>query len=142
MKKVLTNGLFLLALFGLAAYATQGNQSTMHFSRGPTVPNLYVSVISHTSTVIEFKIRANFGGIHLYHLILDGDEPLSEGWYPTSRVQTEAYTVKMKAKKKRVFEPGKKYRLCLGYQSPELVYARSSNNYQCLVDYEFVLEEQ
>jgi hypothetical protein len=142
MKKVLINGLFLLALCGLAANASQENKSKMHFYRGPAVPNLYIAVISHTSTVIEFKIRAYFGGTHLYHLVLDGDEPLSEGWYPTSRVQTESYTVKMKAKKKRVFEPGKKYRLCIGDQSPELVYARSSNNYQCIVEYEFVLDEQ
>lgn len=139
MKKILINALFFMALLGFVSCASQGPKAKMHFYHGMTVPDIFVSVVSHTSEVIEFKIRAKFAEKHLYHLILDGDEPISEGWFPTARVQTESYTVKMKAKKGCHFQQGKAYRLCIGIESPEYVYIKSSN-YPCLVDYEFVLD--
>jgi hypothetical protein len=139
MKKILINGLVFLALQGFLSCTSQGTRPKMQFYHGLTVANLYVSVVRHTSEVIVFEIRARVPGKDLYHLVLDGNEPLSEGWFPTGRVQTESYTVQMKAKKGCVFQPGKKYRLCIGTESPESVYVHS-NNYKCTVDYEFVLD--
>lgn len=139
MKKNLINSLILVSLVGFVACASPGQKPKMNFYHGATVPDLYISVISHTPEVIVFEIKAQFLGKHLYHLVLDGNEPLSEGWFPTSKVPSEAYTVKMKAKKGCLFQPGKEYRLCIGGENPEYVHLTSSN-YPCIIDYEFVLD--
>ena len=139
MKKNLISGLTILALLGLVTCAVQSKKAKMRFYHGPVVPDVFISVVGHTAEVIEFKIRTQFVEKHAYHLVLDGNDPISEGWFPTARVQTDFYTVKMKAKKGAMFQSGKEYRLCIGTENPQYVYVYSSN-YPCLVDYKFVLD--
>jgi hypothetical protein len=138
MKKVIIVSFISVVILALISCTTGKGRSNMHFYHGAKAPDLYISVENHTSQEIEFKINIKFDQKHLYYLILDGDEPISEGWFPTG-VQTEHFMVKMKPKKGFEFLPGKTYRLCIGEESPEYVYVHSSN-YRCIVDYEFVLD--
>ncbi|MCK7478150.1 MAG: hypothetical protein M0C28_12595 [Candidatus Moduliflexus flocculans] len=46
----------------------------------------------------------------------------------------------MKPKAGRTFEVGKTYRLCIGMQNPQAV-QMTSNNYECIVDFTFVFQE-
>jgi hypothetical protein len=128
--------LVFLALYLVScAPATRGK---MHFYHGQKVPDEFISVLSSSAQEVEFKVRVEFKETRLYHLILEGDEVLAEGWYPAVRGAENFYTVRIKAKEGVQFETGKTYRLCIGVQSPEYI-AVYSSNYQCLVDYEFVL---
>ncbi|MDH7513304.1 MAG: hypothetical protein QHH14_10200 [Clostridiales bacterium] len=114
----------------------------MRFYRGAQPPREYFGVIRSSPNEIEFQIRVEFAESHLYHLVLDGEVPIAEGWFPTVRLgATNAYSVTMKAKKGITFIPGKTYRLCIGRTSPDAVLVYS-NSYNCLVDHEFILPEK
>lgn len=138
MKGVVFKSLVLLSLAALISCAAETAIPKLTYYHGQTPPKTYFEVVSATSEEILFKIRADFAPNQMYHLILDGNEPVAEGWYPTNRIAEEFYYLKIRAKKGLAFQPGKTYRLCIGIQSPEVV-ARYRNSYKCLVDYEFVL---
>jgi hypothetical protein len=138
MKSIQLKGLAVLAVLGLAACAGERAKPALTFYHGQTPQEAYFQVVGYTPQEIEFKIKVKFGSKYMYHLILEGDEPLAEGWYVTILGAEDSYRLIMKAKKGVVFETGKSYRLCIGNESPEYV-ARYRNSYQCAVDYEFVL---
>jgi hypothetical protein len=131
--------LFLVAI--LASCFSYKKNPRLHFYRGPNVPSEYITIVRATTQEIEFVLRIKFAEKKLYHLILDGDDPVAEGWHSTIRADGISYSVVMKAKPGRQFDPGKTYRLCIGEQSPEYVQLES-NNYQCLAEYVFVFEEK
>ena len=138
MKKTRQVALIFAVCAGLMACASGGRRAVMHYDHGSTIPDQYISVVGYTSNEIEFKIAAKFPLKHAYHLVLDGDIPLAEGWYPASRPEANFYTVKLKAKKGVLFQTGKPYRLCVGAESPDFIAVHSSN-YRCIIDYEFIL---
>lgn len=131
--------LLLLISLGLISCTSAGQRAKMKFYHGQKIPDQYIRVVNHTAEEIEFEIRVNFLQTHLYHIVLDGEDPISEGWFSTAKTDSAFYTLKMKAKKDCQFQPGKKYRLCIGTTNPEEVFVYSSN-YRCKVDYEFVLQ--
>ncbi len=135
--------IFVLITAGVLIVSCASPQkSKMRFYRGAQPPSEYFGVIRSSPDEIEFQIRVEFMESHLYHLVLDGEAPIAEGWFPTVRLgATNAYSVKMKAKKGIKFIPGKTYRLCIGRTSPDAVLVYS-NSYNCLVDYEFILPEK
>jgi hypothetical protein len=138
MKNAVLKSFVLFSLTALISCTPKTPNPKMTYYHGQTPPKTYFEVVRSTSEEILFKIRADFSPNQMYHLILDGDEPVAEGWYPTNRMAEEFYYLKMRAKRGLAFHPGKTYRLCIGTQSPEVV-ARYRNSYKCLVDYEFVL---
>lgn len=138
MKSIIVKGLGILAVLGLIGCAAERAKPALTFYHGQTPPDAYFEVVSYTPQEIEFKIKVKFGSKYMYHLILEGDEPLAEGWYVTILDAEDAYRLIIKAKKGVVFEAGKSYRLCIGNESPEYV-ARYRSSYHCTVDYEFVL---
>src|SRR4030042_6064159 len=138
MKIIQLKGLAVLAVLGLAACAGERAKPALTFYHGQTPQEAYFQVVGYAPQEIEFKIKVKFGEKYMYHLILQGDEPLAEGWYATILGAEDSYRLIMKAKKGVVFEAGKNYRLCIGNESPEYV-ARYRNSYQCTVDYVFVL---
>ena len=146
MKKSFFTSLILILLVGMINCTSymdkyyQGSQK-MHFYHGYKLQDRFISVLNFTNEEIEFKIRRGSSQKYLYHVIIDEEEErISEGWFPTYKIKTEHYTVKMKAKKGLSFQTGKKYRLCVGLHNPDLVYYHT-NKYKCYVDYEFVLPE-
>jgi hypothetical protein len=148
MKKLLIYSLILFFALGLTSCTSymdeyyRGRQK-INFYHGIKHKDMFISVEDFTPKEIEFKIRRlGNSEAYLYHIILDEDEErIAEGWYPTLKVGIDYYKVRMKAKKGFSFHPGIKYRFCIGGANPDLVYYRT-NNYQCYVDYEFVLIEK
>jgi len=138
MKNVMIKGLAGLAVFGLIGCAAERAKPALTYYHGQTPQEAYFEVVRYSPQEIEFKIKVKFASKYMYHLILEGDEPLAEGWYMTILSAEDSYRLIMKAKKGVVFETGKSYRLCIGNESPEYV-ARYRNSYQCSVDYAFVL---
>jgi hypothetical protein len=131
-----------LALTLVAACSTTyKSRPQMTYGHGQKVPDLYISIIKASPGEIEFRIQVKFVATKMYHLILEGNEPVAQGWFSTQRAGGEAYTVKMKPEEGKTFEPGKTYRLCVGDQSPEAV-QMTSNNYVCRIDYTFVFQEK
>jgi hypothetical protein len=118
-----------------------GPKAKMTFYHEKNVPAQYIQVVRWTPQEIEFSIRVDFSETHLYHLVLDVNEPVAEGWFPTAKIKGQPYTVTLKAKKGLVFSPGKKYRLCIGNENPEAVLVYRST-YLCMADYEFTLAEK
>lgn len=148
MKKFLINFLILAFVIGFTSCTSYMDEyyrgrKKIHFFHGLRQRPIFISVKDFTPKEIEFKIRGLGGsGTYLYHIILDEEEErLSEGWYPTVKIGTEHYKVRMKSKKGFSFQLGKRYRLCIGSSSPDIVYY-FNNNYRCKVDYEFVLPEK
>lgn len=141
MKRIFIGLSIIIFLAALVSCTSPANKVKMNYYHGAVPPDFYVSVIQHTPEEITFQIRVSFGQKHLYHLVLDGNNPISEDWFPTIRTNTHSYTVTMKPKKGFLFETGKTYRLCIGEENPELIAVHSSN-YRCLVDYEFVLTQK
>ena len=136
-------GLYLLLVPALGFFACSGTDvsSRMSFYHGQTIQSQFFKVVRYSPQEIEFDIRVDFQQVHMYHLVLDENgRPLSEGWHLTTKVGS-TYRVVMKAKKGAVFQEGKKYRLCIGSESPEKVFVTTSN-YLCLADYEFVLSKK
>jgi hypothetical protein len=126
--------------FGLAACSPYQAKPKLNYYHGQNVPKGYIEVVRASDTEVEFRIRVEFTQAHLYHLLLDGNEPLAEGWFPTSRMaMSEGYTVTLKLREGQRLGSGKTYRLCIGAQNPEAVQMGSSN-YRCLVDYTFVFQ--
>jgi hypothetical protein len=117
-----------------------GTRAKMVFYHEKTIPAEYIQVVRWASQEIEFSIRVDFVESHLYHLVLDGNDPIAEGWFPTTKIKGQPYTVKMEAKQGLSFTPGKNYRLCIGNANPEEVLVYRST-YLCLVDFEFTLSE-
>lgn len=136
-----TRFLILIPLaFGLAACSPYQAKPKMTYFHGQNVPPGYIEVVRASATEVEFKIRVEFSERHLYHLLLDGNDPLAEGWFPTNRMAgSEAYHVTLKLHEGTRLEAGKSYRLCIGSQNPEAVQMQTSN-YRCLVDYTFVFQ--
>lgn len=139
--KFLKTALPLVALVLVAACSFYEARPSLNYYRGPNVPEGYIKVVRASAAEIEFEIRVEFAERSLYHLVLDGNDPVAEGWYPTIRAGQQSYMVTMKPRKGLQFEPGKTYRLCIGQQNPEQVQLTSSN-YQCMADFEFVFEER
>jgi hypothetical protein len=113
----------------------------MTYYHGQNVPAGYITVKSASAVEIKFEIRIEFAPKQMYHLILDGNEPVAEGWFSTLRAGGQSYSVTMKPSEGRTFEPGKTYRLCIGVQNPQAVQLQSSN-YECKVDHTFVFQEK
>lgn len=132
---------FLLALCAAAAACSSfyKAQPEMRYYHGRNVPEGYIKIASASAEAITFEIRVEFSQRQLYHLVLDGDTPVAQGWFPTSKTAAEAYTVTLTPREGFRFESGKAYRLCIGSQNPEEVQLTSSN-YRCMVDYEFTMK--
>ena len=138
MKQNLAKGLVFLAALGLVGCAAEKSKPTLTYYHGQVPPDAYFEVVSYTPQQIEFKIKVKFPSRHMYHLVLEGNEPLAEGWFPTILDREDSYRLVIKAREGVAFEAGKNYRLCIGKESPEYV-AEYRSSYQCLVDYPFVL---
>ncbi|MGB7296941.1 MAG: hypothetical protein WBC70_15260 [Candidatus Aminicenantales bacterium] len=138
MKSIIFKGLGILAVMGMLSCATRATRPDMVYYSGMTPQDEYFEVVDYTLQEIEFKIRVNFPSRYMYHLILEDNEPLAEGWFPTIISTEDFYRLVIRAKDGVVFEPGKTYRLCIGNKNPEEI-ARYRNSYQCAVDYKFVL---
>jgi hypothetical protein len=125
----------------LAACSTWKANPEMNYYHGPNVPEGYISILRASPSEITFEIHVKFPDKKMYHLVLEGNAPVAEGWYTVDQRGDVKYTVTMKPKEGRLFEPGVTYRLCIGRQNPEAIQMTSSN-YQCLVDYTFVFENK
>lgn len=136
-----TRSLVLISLaFGVAACSSYQARPKMNYYHGESPPPGYIQVVRASGTEVEFKITVVFQADHMYHVLLDGNESLAEGWFPTSQMAaSQGYHVTLKLRKGLRLEPGKSYRLCIGSQNPEAVQLESSN-YRCLVDYTFVFQ--
>lgn len=131
----------VIGLLFLAACSTYKAKPQLHYYHGQNVPEGYITIIRASAGEIEFQIRVEFTEKKLYHIVLDGDNPVAEGWFSTLRAGSQAYSVTMKPSEGLTFEPGKTYRLCIGQQNPQAVQMTSSN-YPCMVDYTFVFQEK
>ncbi|MBM3304768.1 MAG: hypothetical protein FJY79_02330 [Candidatus Aminicenantes bacterium] len=139
LKTVLPLAALLLAV--ACASSFYESRPKLNYYRGPNVPEGYIKVLRASVSEIEFEIRVEFAERQLYHLVLEGNEPVAEGWFPTIRAGMQYYTVTMKPRKGLQFEVGKTYRLCIGSQNPEQLQL-TSVNYPCRADFEFVFEEK
>ena len=129
-------------LFVLAACSSYTSNPEMDYYHGETPPEGYITVVRASTTEIEFQIRVEFPQRQLYHLVLEDNTPIAEGWYPTILGGLpRLYTVTMKPKKGLAFEIGKTYRLCIGEKNPEEVQLHSSS-YRCMADFVFVMQEK
>jgi hypothetical protein len=140
MKSAKTPALVIGLLF-LAACSTYKSKPQLQYYHGKNVPEGYIKILRASAGEIEFQIQVEFTEKKLYHLVLDGDTPIAEGWFSTLRAGAQSYSVIMKPNKGLAFEPGKTYRLCIGLQNPQEVQMTSSN-YPCMVDYTFVFQEK
>jgi len=139
MKKILVMAGIGLAVIGAWSCGSSDVSSKMNFYHGQTVPDLFFKILKSSAEEVVFEITVDFKVTHMYHLLLDeSGKPVSEGWYSTRKIG-QSYIVSMKPKPGMVFENGKKYRLCIGNESPEKVFIHTSN-YKCAADYEFTLE--
>ena len=125
----------------LAGCSTYKSSPQMNYYHGPNVPEGYITVLRASAAEIEFQVRVEFAQKQMYHLVLEGNDPVAEGWHSTLRAGGQVYTVTMKPKEGRTFEAGKTYRLCIGMQNPQAV-QMTSNNFECIVDYTFVFQEK
>ena len=140
MRSVKTIALTAVFVF-VAACSSYKSKPEMTYYHGQNVPAGYITVQRASAAEITFEIRIEFAPKQMYHLILDGNEPVAEGWFSTLRAGGQSYFVTLKPAEGRAFEPGKTYRLCIGVQNPQAVQLRSSN-YECKVDYTFVFQEK
>jgi len=140
MKSVKTPVLVMGLLF-LAACSTYKAKPQLNYFHGKNVPAGYIKILRASVEEIEFQIQVEFTEKKLYHLVLEGDNPVAEGWFSTLRAGSQAYRVTLKPSEELAFEPGKTYRLCIGQQNPQAVQMTSSN-YRCKVDYTFVFQEK
>ncbi len=132
-----------IAVVLIAACSTYKSKPQMNYYHGKNVPEGYIKILRASVDAIEFQIQVEFTAtqMQLYHLVLEGNSPVAEGWFSIRRAGTPSYNVTLKPNKGLAFEPGKTYRLCIGMQNPQEVQMTSSN-YQCLVDYTFVFQEK
>lgn len=139
MRSMGTAALAAVALVLAACSSTYKASPQMDYYHGPNVPEGHVSVLKASPGEITFEVRIKFPSKQMYHLVLDGNTPVAEGWFSTVRAGGESYEVTLKPKQGLLYEAGKTYRLCIGSQNPQQVQMTSSS-YQCLVDHTFVLE--
>lgn len=132
--------LVTLALIA-ACSSTYKSKPQLNYYHGQNVPPEYFKILSASSDAITFEVRIEFPMKKMYHLILDGNEPVAQGWFSTIRAGGQVYTVTLNPESGKTFEVGKTYRLCIGGQSPQEV-QMTSNNYRCQVDYTFVFQEK
>jgi hypothetical protein len=138
--RLFKTGVLLIAALGLAVCSsTYKAKPQLHYYHGQNVPEGYIKILRASADAIEFQIKVEFTERKLYHLVLEGDNPVAEGWFSTLRAGGQFYNVTLKPSEGLAFEPGKTYRLCVGLQNPQEVQMTSSN-YQCLVDYTFVFQ--
>ncbi|MBM3296672.1 MAG: hypothetical protein FJY83_03630 [Candidatus Aminicenantes bacterium] len=136
------NAVVLIVILVFSACSFYRSQPKMEYYHGQNAPEGYILVEQATETAVIFRILIAFKESHLYHLLLEENEPLAQGWFPTQIVdRARGYTVSLTLKKGLMLEPGKTYRLCIGGQNPEAVQLQSSS-YRCLVDHSFVYEER
>jgi len=110
----------------------------MNFYHGQKIPDQFFSVKNWSAGEITFEIKVDFKVIHMYHILLDENgKPVSEGFFSAVKIGA-SYSVVMKPKPGLAFEAAKKYRLCIGAESPEKTFI-TTNSYPCMADYEFVL---
>jgi hypothetical protein len=133
--------LFASAVVLIAACSTYKSKPQMNYYHGQSVPEGYIKILRASVDAIEFQIQVEFVERKLYHLVLEGNNPVAEGWFSTLRAGGQFYNVTLKPSKGLAFEPGKTYRLCVGLQNPQEVQMTSSN-YQCIIDYTFVFQEK
>lgn len=132
----------LISVFVLfSACSTLKSKPQMTYYHGQNVPAGYITVDHASAAEIKFEIRIEFAPKQMYHIILDGNNPVAEGWFSTLRAGGQSYFVTLKPAEGRLFEAGKTYRLCIGVQNPQAVQMTSSN-YECKVDYAFVFQEK
>ena len=137
LRLMIPIGLALAFAAGCSPYRARPQ---MNYYHGETPPTGFIQVVQASETEVEFEIKVVMPADHMYHLLLDGNEPLAEGWFPTNRMAaSQGYRVTFKLPKGVRLEKGKSYRLCIGVQNPEDVQMRTSN-YRCLVDYSFVFQ--
>jgi len=135
----------LAALLPAALILTAGcasfykSRPQMTYYRGQNVPEGFIRVVDSSPEEITFRIQVAFARGSLYHILLEGNRPVAEGWFPTQRAGGQFYEVTMKPAAGATFGRGKVYRLCIGDQSPEAVQLTSSN-YRCLADFEFTMK--
>lgn len=127
-----------LALF--AACAVYAPKPRMTYYHGPNVPEAYITILRASPGEIRFEIHVEFVLKQMYHLVLDGNDPVAQGWFSTLRAGDQSYFVTMKPEAGRTFQAGKTYRLCIGVQNPEAV-QMTSDNYECRVDFVFVFPQ-
>jgi hypothetical protein len=140
MKNFLMKSLTAAAVAACLSCAG-ASKGKMTFYHGNNIPAQFIDIVRWGPLEIEFSIRVDFLQPHLYHIVLDENDPVAEGWFQTSRTKGQPYIVILKPKKGLSFSPGKEYRLCIGNENPEeTVVYRSS--YRCLADYKFVLPEK
>jgi hypothetical protein len=132
---------FAIAVVLIAACSTYKAKPQMNYYHGKNVPEGYIKILRASTGEIEFQIQVEFTERKLYHLVLEGDNPVAEGWFSTLRAGAQSYNVTLKPGKGLAFELGKTYRLCVGLQNPQEVQLTSSN-YQCIIDYTFVFQEK
>lgn len=141
MKKLLPLAFILAIATGFMSCAAGDVSSKMSFYHGQTIPDEFFKVTEWSPDRVAFEIRVDFKIVHMYHVLLDENgKPLAEGWFKVIKMGA-AYTAVMNPKPGRTFEAGKKYRLCVGSESPEKVFITTSS-YPCVSDYEFVLTEK
>lgn len=133
----LAAGLVLLA----GCSATYHSNPQMNYYHGQMASEGFIEIVRASPAEITFSVRIEFDVRQMYHLILDGNTPVAQGWYSVIRAGNQPYLVTIKPSKGMSFEPGKTYRLCIGKQSPEEVQMTSSN-YECRVEYTFVFQEK
>ncbi|NTV80502.1 MAG: hypothetical protein HGA24_03665 [Candidatus Aminicenantes bacterium] len=124
-----------------AACSTYKASPELTYYHGQNVPEGFITVLRASPAEITFQVRVKFVQKQMYHLVLDGNTPVAEGWFSTLRAGGEQYTATMRPKDGLTFEAGKTYRLCIGVQSPQAVQMTSSN-YQCVADFTFVFKEK
>lgn len=141
MKKALAAAVALAISLGTFACSSGDVSSKMNFYHGQKIPDQFFSVKNWTPAEVTFEIKVDFKVIHMYHILLDEiGKPVSEGFFSTTKIGT-SYTVIMKAKPGLSFEAAKKYRLCIGAESPEKIFI-TTNSYPCMADYDFILENK
>jgi hypothetical protein len=133
-------GLIALVL-SFTACSSFPSKPQMTYYHGPNVPEGYITLLRASADEIQFEIRIEFAPKQMYHLILDGNDPVAEGWFSTLRAGGQSYSATMRPSKGRIFAIGKTYRLCIGIQNPQAVQLTTSN-YECKVDYTFVMREK
>jgi len=139
MKKAFQVFFICVVIAGLVSCTANTTRSPMTYFHGNNVPAEYFQILDWSPEAVSFQIRVKFNTDQMYHLILDENTPLAEGWFPTSKTGTGIYKVELTTKPGLKLQAGKSYRLCIGTENPEEV-ARYRDNYPCTADYVFTLE--
>ncbi len=138
MKKTVPSLAAALIALGLAARVTsQYSSSNLNYYRGKTSRPSF-SRWSPPRRRKSFEIKINFSQDRLYHIRPDGNTPLAEDWGVDGHRPGSGLHRGSQGQARVEFAAGKPYRLCIGDKNPEEVNVYS-NNYRCLVDFDFTL---